>query len=426
VEFSTRQSGLVSSAPTLAESGIAPKERDEARAPRHNQRKLRVLRAITRLNVGGPSIHAVVLTRMLDPERFESALVTGVESATEGNMRYFAEEQGVHPLVVEELGREVNPLNDLRSLGRMVQLIRARKPDIVHTHMAKAGTTARLAARLAGVPIVIHTYHGHVFHSYFSPRKTAVYLAIERFLALMTDRIIVVGDRQRDEIAGFRVAPISKIVPIPLGLPLESLLTVEETEGQLRSELGLGRDTPLVGIIARLVPIKAHEFFLQAAAKVGAERPDAHFVIVGDGERRDELESLSRELQLSDRVHFLGWRREMRSIYADLDVVVLSSLNEGSPVAVIEALAAGRAVVSTAVGGVPEVVHDTRTGLLVPPRDADGLAQGILRFLSDPEWAREVGRLGRASVYPRYSIGRLVTDIEQLYLELAHEKGLVA
>lgn len=389
-------------------------------------RRLRVLRAITRLNVGGPSIHAILLTRQLDPARFDSLLVTGVESPTEGTMRYLADEQGVRPLVIDDLGREVSPLNDLRTLLRLYRLIRRVRPHIVHTHMAKAGTTARLAARLARVPIVVHTYHGHVFHSYFGSLKTAVFLNIERVLAAFTDRIIAVGEGQRDEIARFRVAPARKLVPIPLGLPIEPMLTAEAERGKLRAELGVAPETALVGIVARLVPIKAHEYFLEAAARVAEERDRAHFVIVGDGERRKELEDMARDLGVAHRVHFLGWRREMRPVYADLDVVALSSLNEGSPVAVIEALAAARPVVATRVGGVAEVVDDQQTGILVPSRDAEALARGIGRFLDDPAWAATVGQRGRASVYPRYSIERLVRDIEDLYLELAREKGLVA
>jgi glycosyltransferase involved in cell wall biosynthesis len=387
-------------------------------------RKLRVLRAITRLNVGGPSIHAIMLTRDLDPDRFQSLLVTGVESPSEGTMRYLADENGVRPLIVESLGREVSPLNDVRSLAEMYRVIRRNRPDIVHTHMAKAGTTARLAAWLAHVPIIVHTYHGHVFHSYFNPIKTRIFLGIERALARLSDRVVVVGEAQRNEIAGFGVAPLEKLIPIPLGLPLESFLCVDAHRGALRREIGLTAHEPLVGIVARLVPIKAHEYFLAAASRIRATREDVHFAIVGDGERRSELESMSREFELTDRVHFLGWRRDMRPIYADLDVVVLSSLNEGSPVAVIEALAAARPVVATMVGGVGEVVDDGTSGILVQPRDPDAIAAGVLRFIEDPAWSRGVGLAGRASVIPRYSVSRLVGDMETLYLGLAREKGL--
>lgn len=388
--------------------------------------KLTVFRAITRLNIGGPAIHAILLTRGLQNERFRSLLVSGVAAPGEGDMLDLAARHGVRPLMVEELGREVSPLNDLLAVKRLSGLIRRVRPQIVHTHMAKAGTAARLAARLAGVPIVVHTYHGHVFHSYFSPRKTAVFLNIERALGRLTDRVIAVGDKQRRELIGYRVAPAEKIVSIPLGLEIEGLLDAEAERGRLRAELGLNGIDRLVGIVARLVPIKAHDVFLDAAAEVQRRVPNTRFVIVGDGERRAELEARARALGLGDRTFFLGWQREMRKIYADLDVVVLSSLNEGSPVAIIEAMAAGRPVVSTDVGGVGEVVADGRGGLLVPPRDPAALAEAVTAVLSDPSAAERMGRAARAAVYPKYSAGRLVGDLERLYLDLAGQKGLVA
>ena len=203
-------------------------------------------------------------------------------------------------------------------------------------------------------------------------------------------------------------------------------MSVDHQDGALRAELGLENGQPLIGIVARLVPIKAHEYFIEAATRIASQRADAHFAIVGDGERRAELESMSTGLGLADRVHFLGWRRDMRPIYADLDVIVLSSLNEGSPVAVIEALAAARPVVATAVGGVSEVVHDGASGILVQPRNADAIASGVLQLLEDPVRARQMGLAGRASVIPKYTVGRLVGDMEKLYLDLAREKGIAA
>lgn len=388
--------------------------------------QLTVLRAITRLNIGGPAIHAILLTRGLQNDHFRSLLVSGQEGPNEGSFLELAERHGVRPLLIEELGREVSLANDLAAVKRLYRLMRRVRPHIVHTHMAKAGTTARLAARLAGVPIVLHTYHGHVFHSYFSPAKTAVFLNIERLLGLFTDRIIAVGEKQRQELIGYRVAASHKIVAIPLGLPLEAMLDAERERGRLRAELGLNGTHQLVGIVARLVPIKAHEVFLNAAVEVHKQRPNTRFVIVGDGERRAELEALTRELGLGDAVRFLGWRRDMRTIYADLDVVALSSLNEGSPVAIIEAMAAARPVVATNVGGVSEVVADGESGLLVRPRDARALARAILALLEDPSGAERMGQAARAAVYPRYSTVRLLADIERLYLELARQKGLVA
>jgi glycosyltransferase involved in cell wall biosynthesis len=388
--------------------------------------KLRVLRAITRLNIGGPAIHAILLTRGLQNERFSSVLVTGLEGPHEGSMRDLAARHGVEPRVLRELGREVSPVNDLRATLAMYRLIRASRPHIVHTHMAKAGTAGRLAARLAGVPIVVHTFHGHTFHSYWGPVKSAVFLQIERTLGAMTDRVIAVGDAQKADIANYGVAPLSKIRTIPLGLEIEPMLEAEHYRGRLRADLGLPADRRLIGIVARLVPIKAHEVFLEAAVRIRAEAPDATFLIIGDGERRSELEAMARQLGIMDATRFVGWRHDMREVYADLDVVTLCSNNEGSPVALIEALAAARPVVSTNVGGVPIVVQDGESGLLVPPRDPAAFAKAVLTVLRDPDRAAELGRAGRRAVFPRHASGRLVEDIERLYLELAREKGLAA
>ena len=388
--------------------------------------KLRVLRAITRLNIGGPAIHAILLTRGLQNERFSSVLVTGLEGPHEGSMRDLATKHGVEPRVLRELGREVSPLNDLRATLAMYRMIRGSRPDIVHTHMAKAGTAGRLAARLARVPIVVHTFHGHTFHSYWGPVKSAAFLQIERTLGAMTDRVIAVGDAQKADIAHYGVAPLTKIQTIPLGLEIEPMLEAERQRGRLRAELGIGADRPLIGIVARLVPIKAHEVFLEAASIIRAASPESTFLIIGDGERRAELEALARQLGVADATRFLGWRDDMREVYADLDVVTLCSNNEGSPVALIEALAAARPVVSTRVGGVPNVVQDGESGLLVPPRDPVAFADAVLALLRDPARGTQLGLAGRRAVFPKHASTRLVQDVERLYLELAREKGLAA
>jgi glycosyltransferase involved in cell wall biosynthesis len=273
---------------------------------------------------------------------------------------------------------------------------------------------------------VLHTYHGHVFHSYFSPLKTAVFLNIERALGRLSDRLIAVGDKQRQELIGYRVAPARKIVSIPLGLEIEQMLGAEQERGRLREQLGFETDHKLVGIVARLVPIKAHEVFLDAAVEIRRREPKARFLIIGDGERRGEIETRIEQLGLKDAVLLLGWRRDMRTVYADLDVVALSSLNEGSPVAIIEAMAAARPVVSTNVGGVAEVVTHGQSGLLVPRRDPTALAEAVCSLLADPAQAERLGQAGRAAVYPKYSSGRLIADLERLYLDLARQKGLVA
>lgn len=384
--------------------------------------KIRVLRVIARLNIGGPAIHATLLTERLDPRRYDSLLVAGTEDPREGNYLALEDKSLDRLRVLPALGREVRGWQDLTALYQLIRLMREVRPTIVHTHTAKAGTLGRLAARLAGVPVVVHTYHGHVFYGYFSPRTTRLYLAIERWLARRTDRLLTVSETVRRELLALGIGTPERLTVMPLGLDLDRFLDCGGTRGQLRAELGVGADTPLVGIVARLVPIKAHEVFLEAAATLARQVPDSRFLVIGDGERRSELEGLARGLGLGDRVRFLGWRRDLERIYADLDLVVLTSRNEGSPVSLIEAMAAGRSVVATRVGGVPDLVEDGVTGCLVPAGDSHALAGAIGALLRDPDRRRSLGAAARKHVYPAFSADRLLADMDRLYRELIREK----
>jgi glycosyltransferase involved in cell wall biosynthesis len=389
-------------------------------------RRLKVMRLIARLNIGGPAIHTTLLTERLDPARYESLLVTGVEAENEGSMLELMAERGLKsqlaPVVIPSLGREISPKSDLQTLREVLRLMRREKPDIVHTHTAKAGFVGRMAARMARVPIVVHTFHGNVFKGYFSPAKTKLFIAIEKNLARSTDRIIVLSEQQRDEILGLGIGRSEQFRVVPLGLDLQPFLDSAPLRGQLRSELGYAPDTPLIGIVARLVPIKAIHFFLQAARQVLQTHPQARFLVVGDGELRAELEAQARELQLGDGVRFLGFRGDLPRSYADLDVSVLCSLNEGLPVAVIESLASARPVVATDVGGVRDMVKPQHSGWLCPSQDVNALAAGIRAALDNPAQAAQLGQNGRAVVYPSLDISRLVRDIDALYVELAREK----
>ena len=384
--------------------------------------RIRVLRVIARLNIGGPALHAVLLTERLDPGRYESTLVSGVEAPHEGNYLTLQGKSLDRVVRLRALGREIRGWRDLYALLHLTRLMRRVRPHIVHTHTAKAGTLGRLAARLAGVPVVVHTYHGHVLHSYFPRAKTRTFLVIERWLARHTDRLLAVSDTVRLELLSFGIGTAEQVVTLPLGLDLGRFLNCESLRGRVRAELGLDPETPLAGIVARLVPIKAHEIFLDAAARVAREVPRSQFLVVGDGERRAELEAYARRVGLAGRVRFLGWRSDLEGIYADLDVAVLTSRNEGSPVSLIEAMAAGRAVVATRVGGVPDLVDDGVTGVLVPSGDAASLAQAIAVLLADPERRRTLGQAGRKRAYPAFSADRLVSDMDKLYTGLVAEK----
>lgn len=391
-------------------------------AGRDRKRRIRVLRVIARLNIGGPAIHTILLTAGLDPDRFESTLVTGVEAAHEGNMLALAEEKGVQPLVVPQLGRELHPLKDLATVLRLRRLMRRVRPDIVHTHTAKAGAVGRTAAKLSGVPVIVHTFHGHVFHSYFGPAKTKFFLFIERRLARMSDAIVAVSEKQREEMAGYGVAPIEKIHVIPLGFDLAPF--ERPAAGVFRKELGLGAGEKLVGIVARITAVKNHELFLDAAALVKERVPAARFVIVGDGELRSRIEQRARDLDLEDSVILTGWRSDLPEIYADLDVLALTSLNEGTPVSVIEAMASGCPVVSTRVGGVPDLVDEDVTGLMAGSGDARGLAEAIARLLTEPDLARRIADSARTFALERFRVERLVADVQKLYEELLRAKGV--
>jgi glycosyltransferase involved in cell wall biosynthesis len=383
---------------------------------------VRVMRIIARLNIGGPAIHVSLLTAGLNDAVFRSRLVTGVISASEGDMSDLAHQLKVDPVVIPWLGREISPFDDLRALFALIRLIRQERPHIVHTHTAKAGFLGRVAAFVCRVPIIVHTFHGHVFRGYFNPLKTRLFIWLERLAARLSSVILTVSEGLRDDLVAFRIAPPERIRVIPLGLPLADLAHLDSLRGMFRRELGCLTETPLIGIIGRLVPIKNHELFLMAAQCVLQAMPQAHFVIVGDGERRAELEGLVSQMGISDQVHFTGWRRDLPRIYADLDAVVISSHNEGTPVSLIEAMAAGVPVVSTAVGGVPDVLKDGELGTLVSPADAQALADAILEILKAGRGPRT--EQAQNWVLERYDAARLVADMRALYLELLRCKGV--
>jgi glycosyltransferase involved in cell wall biosynthesis len=371
------------------------------------------------MNVGGPAVHITQLTAGLDPERFEQSVVTGVEAPHEASMLALAQARGVMPVVIPSLGRELSARGDLLTLRALYCEFRAWKPDIVETHTAKAGTLGRLAALLARVPVRVHVFHGHVFHGYFSPRKTRMFLEIERALARVTTRIITLGETQRREILNYGIGTPEKVVSIPLGLDLEPLLD-GGTPGALRAELGVlasPAQAPLIGIIGRLAPIKRHDVFLRAARRVIDAVPETHFVVIGDGETRPQVEALARELGLQAHVHLLGWRDHAATLaaFADLDVVALTSDNEGLPTALIEAMAAGKPVVATNVGGVGGLVQDGVTGLLADAGDDRGVAADLVRLLRDPAERRRMGEAGREAAYPRYDVSTLLAKMSGFY-----------
>jgi len=366
----------------------------------------------------------VLLTAGLDRSRFDSVLVCGRENPDERSLLDYAVAHGVHPIILPEIVSDfhLGP-REVRAVCHLYRLIRRERPAIVETHTAKAGFVGRLAARLARVPVVVHTFHGHILNGYFGSSKTYLLRYMERLLAKTTDAVLAVSECVKRDLVAHGVARPDEIRVVPLGIELEPFLVSHKTRGGFRMELGLDGHERLVGIVGRLAPIKNHQLFLNAAALVRRAEPQARFVVVGDGALRSELETRARELGICDRVFFTGWRRDLPRVYADLDVLVVSSDNEGTPLAAIEAMAAGCPVVATCVGGMPDVVRHGETGMLVSPRSPQELAAGILAVIQDRGLRAGLGEKARPDMQRRFDKRRLIADMERLYTGLLAYKS---
>jgi glycosyltransferase involved in cell wall biosynthesis len=384
--------------------------------------KKKVIRVIARLNVGGPAIHVILLTGGLNKQRFESQLVSGQEAPQEGNMHHLAEEKNVEFTVISNLGRELNPLSDLTTLWQLYTLFRRENPDIVHTHTAKAGTVGRIAAVLAGVPVIVHTFHGHVLHGYFGSLKEAFFRAVEMVLATFTTKIIAVSESCRQDLIRYRVSLPEHIQTIHLGLELEKFRAFsQETRLALRAEWDIPAQAFLVGIIARMVPIKRHEDLFRAIALLLPEYPNTYFAVIGDGELRPALEQQAQDLHIAHRVVFTGFRNDTERIYQTLDLTVLTSANEGLPVMIIESLSSGTPVVATRVGGVPELIEEGETGFIVDAYNPESIAAGLIKAIENPEKTKGMGKKAQDATIQKFSSTRLITDIEHLYDTLCRE-----
>jgi glycosyltransferase involved in cell wall biosynthesis len=382
---------------------------------------IRVALVIARLNVGGPATHVIELAAGLPRDQFEVRLIAGREGRGEAGMHYLAERMGVKPEILPELSPRIGPA-DLLAFLRLRAIFRTWKPDVVHTHTAKAGAVGRTAARCAGVPAVVHTFHGHVLRGYFSPPVEFFFRSLERMLARLTDRIVTLSPALKADLVGMGIAPAEKIDVVPLGMDLDPLIGCLPRREELRSDLGIRPDQPLIGIVGRLVPIKNHRLFLEAARSMVDSGNPAHFVVVGDGELRDSLQALAGEMGIAQRVHFSGWKKDMAPVYAGIDLLALTSDNEGTPVAVIEAMAAGVPVVATAVGGVPDVVRDGETGWLVPPGDAPALSRAWLEALRREPRVEAIRTRARRDVLDRFGRERMISTMADLYRRLAVQK----
>jgi glycosyltransferase involved in cell wall biosynthesis len=384
----------------------------------------RITRIIARLNIGGPAIQAITLTRELERFGYATRLVRGVEDPAEGNMDYLASARGVAPTLIPSMRRDPGA-GDLDALARLVLLLRRDRPAIVHTHAAKGGTLGRLATVIAFPlrrhrPLVVHTYHGHSLTGYFAGPTAALYRTVEQVLARASDVLLSVSPEVRDDLVRLRVARPGKFRVMPLGFDLDPFM-VDAGRAQrrraLRAEWGIGEHELVVTLIARLVPIKRVDRFL-AVARRHAHRTGVRFVIVGDGELHAELSACEDAIALGEQLIWGGFRRDVPDVCFASDVVMLTSDNEGTPVSLIEAQAAAVPVLATDVGGVRSVVEHEQTGLLAAPAQLDALVSALGRLLDDRSLRSKMGAAGRARVAERFTLARLTADHASLYDEL--------
>jgi glycosyltransferase involved in cell wall biosynthesis len=376
---------------------------------------LRVMRVIARMNVGGPAVQAVALMTGLPAEQFDQRLYAG--SVGEGEADYVdLRAPGLTVHRVPGLGRRVRPGDDLRSLVSLMTAMRRFRPHIVHTHTAKAGTLGRIAALLSGVPIRVHTFHGHLLHGYFPARTARMVISVESALARRTDRLIAVGAQVRDDLLAAGIGRSRQYTVVPPGTHLDPL----PARGAARHDLGLTATGPVVAYVGRLTRVKRPDRLTAVARQVMAAVPDAQFAVCGGGDLADEMISAGRDLGQS--MKFLGWRADVEAVYAAADVILLTSDNEGMPVSLIEAGLAGVPAVASNVGSVAEVVLDERTGLLGSCDPAD-MAGHVIRLLGDDALRERMGAAATAWCHEQFSRDRLVLDVRRLYEDIAVEQG---
>jgi glycosyltransferase involved in cell wall biosynthesis len=385
-------------------------------------KKIKVLRIINRFNIGGPTFHVTLLTKFMG-EPFETKLIGGVPDAGESDSLHVLREYDLEPIVLEELKRDPSFSSDRKAYKKIKQIIEEYKPDIVHTHAAKAGALGRRAAQKCGVPIIIHTFHGHVFHSYFGKVKTAIFKQIERSLAKKSTGIIAISEQQKKELSEIhKICPADKIEVIPLGLDLTKFNTNKvENRAKLRTELGLTENEIAIAIIGRLAPVKDHGFFLDAIEKV-AEKTSKNIrvFIAGDGSERAIIEQRANDInsKFKGLIHFTSWIEDIAPFNHAMDIVCLSSKNEGTPVSLIEAQAAGVPVISTNVGGVKDIVKEGETGFVVEQNGLEAYANKLLELVEDETLRSKMAENGWDHVGEKFHYTRLVRNIEDYYLRL--------
>jgi glycosyltransferase involved in cell wall biosynthesis len=388
---------------------------------------IRVLRVIARLNMGGPAIHVSSLAAGLETRGYHTTLVAGSLARGEDSMAFVAQRLGVAVVSVPQMEREVSLRHDARSIQRLAEIIREERPHVLHTHTAKAGAIGRAAALLAGgahPPVVIHTFHGHVLKGYFGAGRTAFFREVERRLARVSDVLVAVSPEVRDELVELGVAPREKFAVIRLGIPLEERLGDPTADLDYRRLYGIPEDAFVVGWVGRMTGVKDTASTLEILRAARDRGVDAVLCLVGDGPDRGRLEEVAHDLGIARHCFFVGYQEDVAGYYRLFDAFLLPSVNEGTPVSAIESLASGTPVVANRVGGVPDVVRDGVDGFLVEAGDVEGAAERLARLARDPMLRARLGEAGRERVLRRYSVSRLVDDVDRLYRSVLMAKGI--
>ncbi|MGE0561503.1 MAG: glycosyltransferase [Flavobacteriales bacterium] len=394
------------------------------------KKKIKVLRIINRFNLGGPTFNAAYLTKYLSDD-FETLLVGGDKDDTEESSTFILDQLGLNPIIIPEMRRDIGMKEDKIAYEKLKQIIKEFKPDIVHTHASKAGTLGRLAASKCNVSVIVHTFHGHVFHSYFGKTKTMLFKTIERYLARKSTAIIAISDIQKNELSTeHKICRKNKIKVIPLGFDLSRFQeNIKEKRKSFRAFYKIEDDEIAIGIIGRLVPIKNHKLFIDAIKLVKPKTEKRIRVfIIGDGEEKENLISYCQNLNINfveytkrneqALITFTSWIKDVDWANSGLDIIALSSLNEGTPVSLIEAQASNKPIVTTNVGGVENVVVPNETAFVVPSNDLQQFSEALFNLVNNDKLRDNMSSKGWIHVKDKFHYTRLVNDMENLYVSL--------
>ncbi len=385
----------------------------------------KVLRILNRLNLGGPTYNVAYLTKYMEPE-FQTCLASGSKDKTEGSSQFILDQLGIKPVSVPEMKREVSFSDDIRSYYSIKKLIKEFNPKIVHTHASKAGAVGRMAAIKMKVPIIVHTFHGHVFHSYFGKAKTEFFIRTERYLASKSNAIVAISEKQKEELAyEFKICPPEKIHVIPLGFDLTKFNTDKDFKRKkFRTKYQIPEDKIVISIVGRLVPVKNHDLFIDVIFELEKLFPNQILaMIVGDGELKNDLEKKITDISKSknireDLFYFTSWLTDIDEVNAGSDIIALTSLNEGTPVSLIEAQASGKPIISTRVGGIENIVEEGKTALLSASKNKEEMINNFSIILNNKSMIKNMGEKGWDLVGKKFHYERLVTDMKNLYKNL--------